>query len=348
MNPTRRDFLALSAFSMSFAAFGGMAGARGPAPRRDEGDAGKGGGSPALPRKKLGKTDMEVSVLGFGGAEIGYGRTEQAIVEQLLNGALDAGLNAIDTAECYALSEEQIGNAVAKRRKDYYLFTKVGHWPDDGWTRDGVARSIERSLERLKTDYVDVVHLHSCGKDVLEKGEVIEALEKAKQDGKTRYIGYSGDSQAARYAVETGRFDTLMTSISIADQEALDLTLPLAREKELGVIVKRGIANAVWRYEAEPENGYHQEYWRRMRTLDFEFCRGDRRLDEGPDGAAGIALRFVLGLDGVHTNVVGTTKPERYAKNVELLAAGPLPKEQIAAIRARWKEVAKPEWVGQI
>lgn len=306
------------------------------------------GASEGVERRVLGRTGLRVGVIGFGGAEIGYGRTEQGIVDELLNGALDGGLDAIDTAECYLLSEEQIGKAVASRRKEFALFTKVGHWPELGWSADGIARSLERSLERLKTDHVDVVHLHSCAKDVLEKGEAIEALEKARAAGKTRFIGYSGDGEAARWAVDSGRFDTLMISISVADQEAIAETLPRAQQKDMGVIVKRGIANAVWRYDEEPESDYHKEYWRRMRLLDYDFCKGERRADEGPEGAAGIALRFTLGLPGVHTTVIGTTNPARFAQNVALAAAGPLEPEQVSAIRARWAEIAEPDWVGQI
>ena len=81
----------------------------------------------ALEKRRLGNTDMDVTILGFGGAEIGFQNTEAATIEKLLNSALDAGLNVIDTAECYADSEEEIGRAVGHRRKDYYLFTKVGH-----------------------------------------------------------------------------------------------------------------------------------------------------------------------------------------------------------------------------
>ena len=80
-----------------------------------------------LERRQFGKTDMEVAILGFGGAEIGYERTEQKDVDKLLNGALDAGLNVVDTAECYIDSEVAIGKAISKRRKDFYLFTKCGH-----------------------------------------------------------------------------------------------------------------------------------------------------------------------------------------------------------------------------
>jgi len=337
LDSSRRQFLKGSLGGLAAGALWGGLPASAGAPARGE-----------LERRRLGRTGLQVGVIGFGGAEIGYGGTEQGIVDRLLNGALDAGLDTIDTAECYMLSEEQIGKAVASRRDEFALFTKVGHWPELGWSAAGIQESLERSLKRLKTDHVDVVHLHSCGVDVLEKGEAIEALEKAREAGKTRFIGYSGDSVAARWAVDSGRFDTLMISISVADQEAIAETLPRAKANDMGVIVKRGIANAVWRYDAEPEQGYHKEYWRRMQLLDYDFCKDERRKDPGPDGAAGIALRFTLGLPGVHTTVIGTTNPARFAQNVELAAAGPLPAEQVAAIRARWAEVAQPDWVGQI
>jgi aryl-alcohol dehydrogenase-like predicted oxidoreductase len=297
-----------------------------------------------MEKRQLGQTDMRVSVLGFGGSEIGFEQAAADTVTQLLNGALDAGLNLIDTAECYLQSEELIGQAVAGRRNDFYLFTKCGHpetiaKPD--WRPESLLQSIERSLRRLRTDRLDLVQLHSCSEDELRKGDVIAALEQARQRGWTRYIGYSGDGQAARYAIECGRFDTLQTSVSIADQEALDLTLPLARERQMGVIAKRPIANAAWRYAEKPTNAYHQPYWERLRRLDYDFLRGD------PRGAAATALRFTLSVPGVHTAIVGTTKPGRWRENAQLLEAGPQPAEQFERIRARWRQVADPSWVGQ-
>jgi len=215
-----------------------------------------------------------------------------------------------------------------------------------GWSDKEITQSIERSLRRLRTDRLDVVHLHSCDLKTLKRGEAIEALEKARKAGKARYIGYSGDNDAARWAVDSGRFDTLMTSINIADQQAIELTLPLARAKGMGVIAKRSIANAVWRYDSVKDGMSDATYWHRLQKLNYEFLRGDARKQQGPGSPADIALRFTLAVPGVHIAIVGTSNPDRYRQNAELLRAGPLPKELVDSIRARWKEMAGLSWVG--
>jgi aryl-alcohol dehydrogenase-like predicted oxidoreductase len=295
--------------------------------------------------RQFGTTDMKVSVLGFGGAEIGFEKATVELVARLLGDALDAGLNVIDTAECYLQSEELIGQAMAARRGEFYLFTKCGHpeGPYIGdWRPDSLLRSIERSLKRLRTDCVDLVQLHSCSEEELRKGEVIAALERARELGYTRYIGYSGDGQAARYAIETGAFDALQTSLNITDQEAIDLTLPMARERSMGVIVKRPIGNAVWRHAKKPENTYILPYWERLQKLAYDFVSGDANK------TVAIALGFTLSVPGVHTAIVGTAKPGRWRENAALLEANPFSRPQFEAIRERWRQEAKPDWVGQI
>jgi aryl-alcohol dehydrogenase-like predicted oxidoreductase len=301
--------------------------------------------SEAIEKRPLGRTGLEVTVLGFGGSEIGYERADLQTVERVLGSALDAGLNCIDTAECYLESEELIGRAVAGRRASYYLFSKCGHasgldGPD--WDASMLSKSIDRSLQRLRTDHLDLLQLHSCSKEILERGEVIEVLQRARDEGKTRFIGYSGDSTDALYAVESGAFDTLQTSINIADQEALELTLPRARERGMGVIAKRPIANAVWKNKTKPANEYVLPYWERLNKLQYDFLDGNLR------DAISRALRFTLSVEGVSTAIVGTTKPERWRENAELLQAGPLPKEEFDAIRARWKEAAEESWTGEV
>jgi aryl-alcohol dehydrogenase-like predicted oxidoreductase len=296
-------------------------------------------------KRKLGKTDMNVSALGFGGSEIGYQRTSSSAVRKLLNNALDAGLNAIDTAGCYESSEELIGKAVGQRRKDYYLFTKCGHergWGEPDWRPASLERTITRSLKRLKTDYVDLIQLHSCAEEYLRRSEVIEALERACGRGLARYIGYSGDGQAALYAVTSGAFDTLQTSVNIVDQGVLDLALPEAVKRNIGVIAKRPLANMAWHNgNRPPSDPYAHAYWERLQQLDYDFWPQDMKE------SVALALRFTLTVPGVHTAIVGTAKPGRFSENAAAIAAGPLPGELLARIRSRWQQVAARGWVGQ-
>ncbi|MBC8134348.1 MAG: aldo/keto reductase [Fibrella sp.] len=301
----------------------------------------------------LGKTGMSVSVLGFGGAEIGFEKPDIEAVSRLLNAAIDAGLNALDTAECYwagseeTASEHLIGQTIAHRRSEYFLFTKCGHAsgidaPD--WSPQLLTQSLDRSLKRLHTDCVDLLQLHTCNADVLRQGDVITVLQQARDAGKTRFIGYSGDGENAKYAIESGAFDTLQTSVNVMDQECITKTLPLAAERDMGVIAKRPIANAVWRHTSEadvPE--YRKSYWGRMQKLGYDFLKtGDT------DAITRTALRFALSAPGVTTAIVGTKNPERWAQNAALLADGAtLSEMEFAEIRDRWQQIAEPDWVGQ-
>src|ERR1051325_9860467 len=295
--------------------------------------------------RKLGKTDMNVSVLGFGGSEIGYERLSLSAAKKLLNDVVDSGINVIDTAECYITSEDLIVEALSRRQREFCLFTKCGHlkgWSQPDWGIDSLLQSIARSLKRLKTDHVDLVQLHSCSLAELKKGDVIEALRRARERGYTRYIGYSGDSQAALFAVESGAFDTLQASVNIADQESIELFLPLAEKQNLGVIAKRPLANVAWKNgNRPPTDSYGRVYWERLQKLKYDFLLGDLKK------SVAAALRFVLSAPGVNTAIVGTAKAERLGENGANAAAGPLPDELYEAIRARWRAIALPSWVGQ-
>jgi aryl-alcohol dehydrogenase-like predicted oxidoreductase len=221
-------------------------------------------------------------------------------------------------------------------------------------------RSIERSLRRLRTDYLDVIQLHSCSEHILRQSDVIQVLQRAKQAGKTRHIGYSGDGQNAVYAINSGVFDTLQTSINLADQEAIDVTLPLAKERGMGVIVKRPLARVAWTLpkrigratravlrrllwvipplRGHPSGRLNDTYLARFDHLNYEFLR------RGGTEAVEIALRFTLSVDGVHSAIVSSLKPERWRQNAGIVAAGSLNKDIFEAIRSRWLVAAQPDW----
>jgi aryl-alcohol dehydrogenase-like predicted oxidoreductase len=297
-----------------------------------------------MEKRKLGKTGLEVGVLGFGGAQIG--KSSSAEVEPMLNGALDAGLNVIDTAECYQASEENIGRAVSHRRKDFFLFTKCGHSrgfekPPDWDDPVRLQKTLDRSLKRLRTDYLDLFQVHSCPREVLEKGDVIDFMKQAKRSGKARFIGYSGENDAALYAVQSGVFDTLQMSINLADQHAIDFILPEAVKQEMGVIAKRPLANVAWQYEERPME-YHVPYWERFKKLDYDFLKPADEL------AVSAALRFTLRVPGVCVAIVGSRRLGRWQANVRIIEDGVLDNGRYEAIRRRWKEIAPADWIGQV
>ena len=301
--------------------------------------------------RRLGRTDLQVSVVGFGGLSIGLASTEQQRVTRLLNQALDNGLNMIDTAECYGHpdknhSEILIGNAIGSRRDEYVLGSKVGH--ENGhfgqgadWTSASIQRTIEQSLERLKTDHLDIVHLHGCTVEVLKAGEVIEALKQARDAGKIRFLGYSGSGERVRYAIETNEFDVVQLTLNVFEQNAIDDLLPLTQERDIGVIAKRPIGNAVWRFPERPEWGWYAEYWDLIEPLDYPFFTGDALADPGPKGAAGMALRFVTSTPGLHTAIVGTTSPGRWTQNNGNVSAGLLSADHYQAIRDSWRNLSR-------
>jgi aryl-alcohol dehydrogenase-like predicted oxidoreductase len=286
----------------------------------------------------FGQTDMLVSTLGLGGQELGDLAEEDASL--LINQVLDAGINVIDTAECYGRSEELIGRAVASRRAQCYIFTKCGHASADeanlpDWHPQLLERSIERSLRRLRTDYIDLIQLHSCSLQSLKQGEVIAVLQRARQAGKVRYLGYSGDRAAAHYAIACGAFDVLQTSINMADQEAIDLLLPQARARGMGIIAKRSLANAAWDAQHRAVDAIADGYWHRLQKLGFAF------LERSPAEIASIALRFTASVPGVDIINVGITKAERIQQNLAALAEGPLPQPCYESMCSRWRTVTR-------
>ncbi|HEX3409427.1 MAG TPA: aldo/keto reductase [Candidatus Binataceae bacterium] len=294
--------------------------------------------------RRLGRTGFAVNAIGFGASEIGYQSVASSTVEKILNTALDDGLNMIDTAACYDISEDLIGAAVSHRRAEYFLFTKCGHasgLPVEDWTPGLIELSVARSLKRLRTDYLDLLQFHSCAAATLHQDDLIAALIRVKEKGLTRAIGYSGDGADALYAVEAGVFDTLQISVNIADQEAIDLAIPAAAARDMGIIAKRPIANAAWLFSRWSVGDYEKPYWRRLKRLAYDFISND------PQGAVRTALRFTLTVPGVDTAIIGTTRPSRWAENAGFATEGPLPREKFDAIRARWLIVAKQDWVGQ-
>lgn len=199
--------------------------------------------------RTLGGTGVEVSRLGLGLAEIRGSGIENATA--VLNRALDGGINVFDTAAGYGDSEELVGEAVGHRRDEFFLVTKAGAVTDeDGqavWTAEGIVQSIDTSLQRLRTDRLDLLLLHTCTIHELTREEILGALWQAREAGKVRFVGFSGDNHAAQWCVDHGGFDVLETSLSVVDQNGRTSGLiRTAHERGMGLIAKRPLGNGVW------------------------------------------------------------------------------------------------------
>lgn len=307
-----------------------------------------------MEKRSFGKTGYQVSPLGFGAAPIGYLQTEYERAASILNLLLDKGINVIDTAASYPGSEETIGKAIAHRRREFVLISKCGSKVSgvsgEAWSAPLIAQTVDRSLKNLNTDHLNVMLLHSCSLDILKKGEAIEALVQARQAGKIRFAGYSGDNDAAAYAAGHPEIAVIETSINIADQMNIDRVLPIARQNNLGVIAKRPIANAAWKNRDEQPGmykDYAQTYHDRLKKMKL-IPRELGFFGDQDHAWAEIALRFTLSQQGVHTAIVGTTSPDNAQANIAYATKRPLSNEAIDKLRQAFR-AADPagSWTGQ-
>ena len=295
----------------------------------------------------LGKTGLKVSRLGVGLAELGAlsaNDVEQA--GRILGAALDGGVNFFDTAECYGNSEELIGKTVANRRDEIVLATKAGHLSTGSsgrpWTGQTVKDSIDRSLVKLRTDHVDLVQIHADNISAPPPDEVIQAVLDAKESGKTRFVGYSGENEDAEWAVQSELFDTLQTSFNLVDQRARYSLFDKARSMGIGIIAKRPIGNATWgmAYQGDGDAGLSGTNAERLKRARAMLQMGP--IDGAPLDPIGLALGFVLAHEDVHTAIVGTRSVEHMLANIAVVETTvPIAESVVTELRRRFDLVGR-------
>jgi len=291
--------------------------------------------------RAFGRTGVVVPVLGFGAMPVGDPDFSEDEAARVLNGVVDAGLTLIDTARSYGVSEERIGRHLAHRRDEFVLSTKVGYGvagvPD--WSYDCVVLGVDAARARLRTDVIDIVHLHSCPRDVLRTGAVVAALQHCLAQGSIRVAAYSGDDDALAFAQQCGAFGSLQASLNLCDQQSLPV-LDAARGSGAGTIVKRSLAGRPWSGGATAIEPAHVEYRRRFAILRREFGCEPADWDD-------LALRFAVYGGPVDCVIVGGRNIRHVQRNLAAVAAGPLPAELGAACREAFARVGQ-DWRGLI
>jgi aryl-alcohol dehydrogenase-like predicted oxidoreductase len=273
------------------------------------------------------------------GSRIWGGRAvEDSQAETILNAVLDNGITFIDTANDYGRSEEYIGRYIANRRDEYVLATKCGcqvvrrdDETDDTphvWTRENLFRGLHESLERMKTDHVDIIQLHNPTVEQTEEGDLVAALQEMKDQGKVRWIGISSTNPHLQTYIEQGVFDTFQIPYSALERQHEQL-IQAASDAGAGVIIRGGVARG------EPGAGLGDE----DRWAVWEQARLDELLDPG-EKRTQFLLRFTNAHPGMNTNIVGTLNPEHLKENIAA-AAKPLPADTYAEAKRRLDAVTQ-------
>jgi aryl-alcohol dehydrogenase-like predicted oxidoreductase len=304
--------------------------------------------------RRLGRTGLQVSEISLGTVELGidYGirtgsgpiRPTEEEAHRLLNRALDLGVNFIDTAAAYGTSEEIIGRALGRRRSSYYIATKCLHYYDETDAIPEIRRrmeaSIDESLRRLKTDAIDLIQVHGRDRQEIEQrmireGEVIEVLERARQAGKVRFIGYSSYSEEASLAIiEDGRWDTLQIPYNILDQRGALRVFPAARASRVGVIVRSALLKGALTDKAQHLPSHLKPLMDRTEQLKALTAPGMPTLPQ-------VALRFVLSNPDVSTIIVGADRIPYLDEAVSVSDGCGLPGEVL--IRAQELKLDDPD-----
>lgn len=277
----------------------------------------------ALPRKVFGKTKVTVPIIGLGTAPAGFRPQKDAV--EFYNKCIDQGINYIDTAPeftGYGKAQEYLGHVLAERRKDVFLVTKC--FEGDG---EKALALLKRNLAQLKVERADLVYAHSIGDDrmapetIYAASGVCKALEKARRDGLTRFLGVSGHNRPARFlkALQEWDFDVMMNAVSLVARHIYgfeEQVWPVAARKGVGLAAMKVFGGAVGA-DKQP--------------------KGSRLGDDlKPAG-----LRYALGLPQVSVVVVGMHDEQELAQNLAWAKAyQPLSADEMKTLEKPTRDLA--------
>ncbi len=313
--------------------------------------------------RTLGKTNLQVSLLGYGAWGIGgtmWIGADDAESRRALHRAIELGVNFIDTAYGYGVghSERLIGQVLREARDTVYVATKIPpknrQWPampgvhaDEAFPADYIVQHTEDSLERLAVDRIDVQQFHVWSDEWVNQGEWHAAIEDLKQQGKIRAFGVSiNDHQPANGVdlVRSGSVDTVQVIYNIFDQSPEDELLPAAAEAGVGVIARvpfdeGSLTGLITDETVFPEGDFRNDYfegdrkrqvWERAQAIASD-------LDVPVDELAEIALRFCASHPAVSTVIPGMRSIRNVERNAAAIAKGPLAAAQLERLRPhRW------------
>lgn len=274
----------------------------------------------------LGRTGEKVSEIGLGAPEIGrdwphwrkdksdFARPDEKTAVEIVEKAIDLGVNLIDTAPAYFKSEEILGKALIGKREKIVLATKCGEWFDGkksvyDYSFEATGRFIEWSLRKLRTEWIDLLQIHSGSAEVVERGETMNAMKKAQREGKVRFLGISVDREdAALAALSCGDYDCIQLTYNLLSRTQAKRVLPLALEKNVGIIVKEAFATGRLTHKYQEKGGDDSK----------ELIEDAQEKSEKIGiSLTAYALGFILNNASVSSIIVGTKNVQHLVENIE-------------------------------
>ena len=254
-----------------------------------------------IPRRKLGKTGEELSIVGFAGIVVM--NNSQSFANNIVAEAVDRGINYFDVAPTYGDAQARLGPALEPFRKNVFLACK-----EEDWTKDGCAKLLEESLRLLRTDHLDLYQFHALSKmsdleQIFGPNGAMETFEAARKAGKVRFLGFSAHSvEVALAAMDRYNFDTILFPINFVLFSQANFgpqVIEHARKKGMGIMALKGMAKTTWPTSMKTDHP-HDKCWYQPADFPHEAALGYRWTLSRPITAAippGDERYFRLGMD---------------------------------------------------
>jgi L-galactose dehydrogenase len=298
--------------------------------------------------RKLGQTDLSLSLIGFGSATLGdvFGNVDLSDAIRAVHLAVDSGINFFDSSPYYGitLAETRLGQALVGRRERVVLATKCGRYGFDefDFSAKRVTASIDESLRRLQTDYIDLFQVHDVEFGDVEQiiHETLPALRKLQQQGKARYIGITGyPPKLLRRIAEAAPVDSILTycRYNLINRDMDGILTAFARERGIGLINASGLCMGLLTEHGPPDWHPAPQQVRDAGRKAAEFCRA-----HGAD-ISKLALRFCLDHPFVSSTLIGIASTHQVEASLDLLQSS-TDQELLAQVEAILAPVFNYVW----
>ena len=319
--------------------------------------------------RKLGKTGFDVSEISLGTWQVGgkWGDPfSHENADQILNAAIDAGVNFIDTADVYGdgESEKAVGRVVRSRSERVYVATKCGRrlspHVNEAYKPEALRKLVEDSLANMGLETLDLIQLHCPPTEVYYRPEIFELFSRLKEEGKILNMGVSVEKvEEALKAIECPNVTTVQIIFNMFRQRPAELFFREAKRCDIGIIVRVPLASGLLTGKFRPETHFAPDDHRNFNRNGEAFDKGEtfsgldyttgleaveelKKLFPGQENLATVALRWILMFDAVSCIIPGASKPSQLSSNLQTVDIPELTPEQLEGVKAIYETRIKP------